>query len=121
VPLNAIKQVGINKAPSAANFALTDNEQVQRQQQEDWVRAKLRKESGAVIGAEEMAAEIRTYFPQAGDSKAVINQKAQSRAQALEQMRSSSGRAKPVQAKPVNPQAAQPSRLKFNPETGRVE
>lgn len=94
-------QVGLDRAPTAVNMIMTPEQQVQRQQQEDWVRAKLRKESGAVIGDAEMAREIRTYFPMAGDSKEVIRQKAQSRAQALEQMRSSAGRSKPTTAPAV--------------------
>lgn len=44
-----------------------------------WIRAKLRKESGAVIGVEEEAMEDATFFPQTGDSKAQIAQKAQMR------------------------------------------
>lgn len=44
-----------------------------------WIRAKLRKESGAVIGVEEEAMEDRTFFPQVGDSPQVIKQKAQMR------------------------------------------
>lgn len=41
-----------------------------------WIRAKLRKESGAVIGAEEEADEDRTFFPQPGDPLTVVAQKA---------------------------------------------
>ena len=98
-----LQQRGLERAPGLTNYTLTPAQQVVRQQQEDWVRAKLRKESGAVIGDEEMAREIRTYFPQAGDSKEVIASKAQSRAQAHEQMRSSSGKVKPTVAPPVSP------------------
>lgn len=118
-PFNLPTQVGLDRAPSATNFVLTPEQQVQRQQQEDWVRAKLRKESGAVIGDEEMAREIRTYFPMAGDKPQVIQQKAQSRAQALEQMRSSAGRSKPTEAAPVPPAAQK--RRKYNPATGDFE
>ncbi len=100
-PFSLPVQIGLDRAPNMTNFVLTPEQQVQRQQQEDWVRAKLRKESGAVIGDQEMAREIRTYFPMAGDSDKVIRQKAQSRAQALEQMRSSAGRSKPTEAAPV--------------------
>lgn len=64
-----------------------------RQAQEDWVRAKLRKESGAVIGDEEMASEIKTYFPQYGDSPEVIAQKARARQIATQAMIRSAGRA----------------------------
>lgn len=61
------------------NFTTSREKQVYRQAQEDWVRAKLRKESGAVIGPEEMEQEIKTYFPQPGDSKDVIAAKKRSR------------------------------------------
>lgn len=42
---------------------------------QNWIRANLRKESGAVIGEQEMKDEYATYFPVPGDSKAVIKQK----------------------------------------------
>lgn len=54
-------------------------QQQYRQAQENWVRANLRDESGAVIGADEMQAEIRTYFPQPGESAKVIQQKRENR------------------------------------------
>ena len=74
-----------------ANNLRDPDRQLYRQAQEDWVRAKLRKESGAVIGKEEMDQEIRTYFPQLGDSPQVIAQKAQARRVAAEAMRTASG------------------------------
>jgi hypothetical protein len=60
---------------------LTASPEYQRYQQaaEDWIRAKLRKESGAVIGEEEMAKEFEVYFPQLGDSPEVLAQKARAR------------------------------------------
>jgi len=57
-----------------------------------WIRAKLRKESGAAIGVDEMNQEYRTYFPQIGDSADVITQKANARAIATEAMKRSAGR-----------------------------
>ena len=75
------------------NWAASEEGQRYRQQQEDWVRAKLRKESGAVIGDEEMEREIRTYFPQPGDKPEVLKAKAGSRKIAEEAMRKSGGRA----------------------------
>jgi hypothetical protein len=75
------------------NAAMSDQGQLYRQAQEDWVRAKLRRESGAVIGEDEMAREIQVYFPQPGDSQAVIAQKAEARRVAIEAMRQGSGRA----------------------------
>ena len=45
-------------------FNITASKELQkyRQAQKDWVRAKLRDESGAVIGEEEMQSEIETYL-----------------------------------------------------------
>jgi len=63
-----------------------------RQAADDWIRAKLRKESGAAIGADEMESEYRTYFPMPGDPPEVVAQKAQARAIANEAMRRSAGR-----------------------------
>ncbi len=70
---------------------VTPQQPLYRQAQMDWVRAKLRKESGAVIGPKEMEDEIKTYFPQPGDSKAVIKQKAESRRAAERAMSISAG------------------------------
>jgi hypothetical protein len=72
-----------------------------RAAQEDWVRAKLRKESGASIPAPEMEREIRTYFPQPFEDASVAAQKAQARAQAVEQMKTTAGTVQPTIAQPV--------------------
>jgi hypothetical protein len=70
------------------------SEQTQQFQQaaNDWIRAKLRKESGAAIGKDEMESEYRTYFPQVGDGPAVIAQKADARRIATEAMKTSAGK-----------------------------
>jgi hypothetical protein len=72
-----------------------------RQAQRDWVRAKLRKESGAAIGEKEMADEIKTYFPQPNDSPKTVEQKRRARAVAE--------RAMYRQAGPANAGSAAPS------------
>ena len=72
-----------------------------RQAQRDWVRAKLRKESGAAIGEKEMADEIKTYFPQPNEPPKVIAQKRRARAVAE--------RAMYRQAGPANAGSAAPS------------
>ena len=72
---------------------MTTEQQQYRQAQEDWVRAKLRKESGASIATDEMDREIETYFPMPGEGKEVIAQKRKARATANAAMRQSSGRA----------------------------
>jgi hypothetical protein len=60
----------------AANFVRSPDRQMTRNAQEEWVRAKLRKESGAAIPTDEMDREIETYFPQIGETdQRVIEQK----------------------------------------------
>ena len=63
-----------------------------KQAAETWIRAKLRKESGAAIGKDEMEQEFRTYFPQVGDSATVIQQKATARQIATDAMKKSAGK-----------------------------
>jgi len=58
----------------------------------DWTRAKLRKESGAVIGTKEASDEYKTYFPVAGDSPETIEFKRKLRAIATENMMKETGR-----------------------------
>ncbi len=77
---------GVVSALPGGNVALSPEFQQYKQAQDDWIRAKLRKESGAVIGVEEEEGERRTYFPQIGDSPQVIAQKARARATATENM-----------------------------------
>ncbi len=63
--------------------ALSGSENQQYQASKDnWILAVLRKESGAAIGKEEYEKADRTYFPQVGDSRAVIQQKQQARLEA---------------------------------------
>jgi hypothetical protein len=81
-----------------ANKVMSEEGQKYYQAAADWVRAKLRKESGAVIAPSEMAQEIRTYFPVPGDTQGTIQQKAQARAQAEEGMRSMAAVAAPPEA-----------------------
>jgi hypothetical protein len=75
-----------------ARTKVSSTEQQQyRQAQENWVRANLRKESGAVIGAEEMADEIRTYFPQPNESQETIAQKQLARQVTQNAMKTAAG------------------------------
>lgn len=76
-----------------ANNLRGDERQKALQAQQDWVRAKLRKESGAAIGVKEMEDEIKMYFPQIGDSDAVIKQKAEARKTANDAMVQAAGKA----------------------------
>lgn len=65
--------------------------EVYRQAMADWVTANLRKESGAVLGKDEIKDEIIKYFPQPGNGPAVIEAKRRSRAAAEAGMRLSAG------------------------------
>lgn len=63
------------------------------QASETWVRAKLRRESGAVIGVDEMKSELATFFPQVGDKAGNIAQKAALRLEAQRGLMGEAGRA----------------------------
>ena len=92
IPFFAGQTVGT----AAENLTLSGSQRRLLQAQRDWVRSKLRKESGAVIGDEEMISEMMTYFPQPGDSDSVVDQKRQARQRADRQMEISSGPASPL-------------------------
>jgi hypothetical protein len=53
----------------------------------NWIRANLRKESGAAIGVDEAKLEYSTYFPSPGDTKETIEQKRQLRQQTAESVK----------------------------------
>ncbi len=60
---------------------------------QDWIRAKLRKESGAAIGVDEARQEYATYFPMVGDTPEKIAQKAEARRVVTLGMGKSAGKA----------------------------
>ncbi len=76
---------------SGANRLLSDNSQKVEQAQRDFINATLRQESGAAIGANEFENAKRQYFPQPGDSKAVIRQKAANRQLVISGFKRSAG------------------------------
>lgn len=114
---------------TAANSATGDKEQQVDQAQRDFINALLRKESGAAIGKDEFANAKKQYFPQVGDSKAVIKQKAENRKTAIEGLRVMAGpgaqmmddadnkRTNPPAPKP---QQAQPVRIKSDADYQRL-
>jgi len=93
-------------------LVMSPDQQKYQQAADDWIRAKLRKESGAVIGEDEMRQEYETYFPQPGDSKEVIEQKRKAREIATKAMATSAGTAAPKTGK---------KKFKYNPATGQIE
>jgi hypothetical protein len=74
------------------NIGSSTQQQLYKQAQENWVRANLRKESGAVIGTDEMKDEIRTYFPQPGDRPEKIAQKQLAREVTQNAMKTAAGK-----------------------------
>jgi hypothetical protein len=82
---------------------------------QDWIRAKLRKESGAAIGVDEMKQEFATYFPQVNDTPEKIAQKAEARRVVTLGMQKSAGRAYqpyvPPPTEPTTPAATATKRM----------
>lgn len=68
----------MNTLPAIAGGPNSDQQRVE-QARRDFVNAVLRRESGAVILPAEFANAEKQYFPQPGDSKAVIEQKRRNR------------------------------------------
>jgi hypothetical protein len=92
----------------AQRMVMSPEQQKYKQAADNWIRANLRKESGAAIGEGEMEAEYRTYFPQPGDSPEVIQQKADARQITTDAMKQNAGPVyRPTQAA-VRPTAQQP-------------
>jgi hypothetical protein len=77
-PTNPQDAIG-SRIGIAGNFMMTAQGQLYRQAAENWVRANLRRESGASIGDQEAQREVANYFPQPGEPAAVVRQKAESR------------------------------------------
>lgn len=61
------------------------------QAKRNFINAILRKESGAAIGVDEFESADKQYFPQIGDTEAVIKQKAANRRQVTSSMLSNAG------------------------------
>jgi len=76
---------------AAGNVMLSDEQQKVDQAQRDFINAILRKESGAVINPSEFENAAKQYFPQPGDSIAVIEQKRRNREIAIAGLRRMSG------------------------------
>lgn len=102
-PTNLRDHLAVGSA--VGNFLASTEGQQYNQAAMNWVRANLRKESGAAIGVDEARQEIRNYFPQPGDSPAVAQQKAKNRLVVEQAMLQAAGRAAPQQAAQDRPQS----------------
>lgn len=91
--LSAIPSMGLTDkiGQGIVKLYATPEQQKYLNAADEWIRAKLRKESGAEIPIEESTAEYSTYFPVAGDTKEVIAQKKALRNNATEGLKKAAG------------------------------
>ncbi|MGJ4954629.1 hypothetical protein ACQR1H_03220 [Bradyrhizobium sp. HKCCYLRH2015] len=83
---------GLDALPGGVgNGVQSSNYQRYSQAKSAFITALLRQESGAAISKSEFERYDREMFPQPGDGPAVVQQKAQLRAAAIEQMRGAAG------------------------------
>jgi len=90
--LGAATGATFNALPGWAG-GLSEKQQQVEQARRDFVNAVLRQESGAAIGPSEFENATKQYFPQPGDSPAVIQQKARNRQLSIQGLQSNAGRA----------------------------
>jgi hypothetical protein len=89
--LTSLKQRTESKIPVIGNYLVSPEYQKADQAERDFVNAQLRRESGAVISDQEFDNARKQYFPQPGDSKAVLEQKRVARQRAVRNMQLSAG------------------------------
>lgn len=89
-PIDTVSSLMGNFNSTAKNIASSPELQKYRNASQDWIRAKLRKESGSAISDDEMSTEYQTYFPVYGDSPEVMEQKRELRKRATAGMRAMS-------------------------------
>lgn len=85
---------GLINAPiigGAARMAAPEGALQQDQAERDFVNAVLRRESGAAISPSEFSSAEKQYFPRAGDTQAVLEQKRQNRAAKRAELLEASG------------------------------
>jgi hypothetical protein len=70
-----------------------ENFKLQQQAERNFVNAVLRRESGAAISQGEFNNAEKQYFPRAGDTQAVLDQKAQNRLREIEGFKNEAGKA----------------------------
>ena len=100
-------QVDTMLAGTPMNILASPGAQKTRQSQEQWAEAFLRFKTGAASTEAEVKRNVKTFFPQHGDSAAVVQQKRQMRAEAEKSL---------LQA--AQPQ--QPKRMKFDAQGNPV-
>lgn len=99
-PRSMVGQVLADSVPNALNslpgaIGNSPDRQVADTNQDEFIAASLRQDSGAAIPEEEMARQRRIYFPMPGDGPEVIEAKRKARLRAIEGLRQSAGRLEP--------------------------
>ena len=103
----------LEKLKGVTNITASTELQQYRQAADDWIRSKLRRESGAVIAPEEMAKEYEIYFPQLGDGQPVLDQKKRARADAANAMKIAAGRAGAEKATEALPKGVTEEQIEY--------
>jgi hypothetical protein len=78
-PTKLSAQVETQLAAGPTNLIVGEAAQRARQAQEQWAESALRFKTGAAATRDEVLMNVRTFFPQPGDTPAVIEQKARAR------------------------------------------
>lgn len=94
-------QYGLSQLPlGLGNMAISDDYRRLKRAQDDFVRAALRKESGALISAEDQAYANTTWLPMPGDDPQTLADKREARRVVMESIRAGAG---PMAARPLQP------------------
>jgi hypothetical protein len=110
----------VSNVPFAGNLLTSPEYKLYDQAKRDFVNAVLRFESGAAIAASEFANADVQYFPQPGDTEAVIRQKRNNRDLAIAVMKRSAGPDQEAYAKKIRVDIFGP-RAENWPEVGTIE
>lgn len=94
----------IGSIPLMGNQVVSKDFQLEDQAERNFINAMLRRESGAAISDSEFDNARKQYFPQPGDAKPVLEQKAANRKTAIDSLTLSAGpRFKPPAAQKDDP------------------
>ena len=116
-PMTSMGERTMGAIPGIGNYMVSDEYQMAQQAQRNFVNAVLRRESGAVISDEEFKNAAQQYFPQPGDSPAVVAQKARNRMTAIAGIRRAAGPGGQPQAQM---QTQGVKRYVYDPATGEL-
>lgn len=119
-PTKTWSQVDVAMAGGLTNFAASPAAQRARQAQEQWSESFLRFKTGAAATKDEVILNVRTFFPQPGDSADVIEQKQRMRQQAVQDIAFAAGQKATAQQGQQPPPGPKPT-MRWNPKTNQLE